>query len=221
MALRILLSSSRNGAANYENALQALGAECTTQYCPQVDTGNDGLLLCGGADVDPARFGQENCGSQDIDLDRDRAEFDLIEAYLKAGKPILGICRGHQIMNIALGGTLIQDIPAPVGPFHSPCVIRGEDRVHTVHAAPGSWFEEAWGDYFGVNSHHHQAVDRLGEGLEPLLWSEGGIVEGMIHKSLPILCVQFHPERMCGDKSRPDTVDGLPIFQKFLAMCAQ
>lgn len=218
---KILLSSSQSGAENYENALKALGAEFTTRYCPEVDVGYDGLLLCGGADVDPARFGQENRGSRDIDLDRDRAEFDLIEAYLKAGKPILGICRGHQIMNIALGGTLIQDIPAPVGPFHCPDMLRGEDRVHAVHAAPGSWFAETWGDYFGVNSHHHQGVDRLGEGLEPLLWSESGIVEGMIHKNLPVLCVQFHPERMCCAKSRPDTVDGLPVFEKFLQMCGK
>ncbi|MDE6107170.1 MAG: gamma-glutamyl-gamma-aminobutyrate hydrolase family protein, partial [Oscillospiraceae bacterium] len=113
MALKILLSSGRSGGENYENALKTLGAEFTTQYCPAVDTAYDGLILCGGDDVDPARFGQENRGSRDIDLDRDRAEFALIEAYLKAGKPILGICRGHQIMNIALGGTLIQDIPAP------------------------------------------------------------------------------------------------------------
>lgn len=219
MPLKILLSSSRNGAENYENALRALGAEFTTQYCPPADPGYDGLLLCGGADVDPARFGQENRGSQEIDLDRDRAEFDLIEAYLKAGKPILGICRGHQIMNIALGGTLIQDIPAPVGLFHTHDDTLKEDKTHAVHAAPGSWFEETWGSHFTVNSHHHQGVDKLGEGLEPLLWSEGGIVEGMMHKSLPILCVQFHPERMCCTKSRSDTVDGLPVFEKFLTLC--
>lgn len=221
MAVKILLSSSRNGAENYENALKSLGAECATQYCPQVDTGYDGLLLCGGADVDPARFGQENRGSRDIDLDRDRAEFDLIEAYLKAGKPILGICRGHQIMNIALGGTLIQDILAPVGLFHTHDDALEKDKIHAVRAEPGSWFEETWGSHFTVNTSHHQAVDRPGEGFAPLLWSESGIVEGMIHKSLPILCVQFHPERMCCEKSRPDTVDGLQVFEKFLAMCTK
>lgn len=218
MPLKILLSSSRSGAENYENALRALGAEPTTRYCPKADTGYDGLLLCGGGDVDPARFGQENMGSRDIDPDRDRAELDLIEAYTKAGKPILGICRGHQIVNIALGGTLIQDLPEDLLPFH-----RWEeaDKVHPVRAKQGSIFHTLYGPLFPVNSAHHQAVDRLGEELEPLLWSEGGIVEGMIHKSLPILCVQFHPERMCCEKSRPDTVDGRPIFERFLQMCEE
>ena len=193
--------------------------EFTTQYCPKADTGYDGLVLCGGADVDPARFGQENHGSVDIDLDRDAAEFALIEAYLAAGKPILGICRGHQILNIALGGTLIQDLPEPVGIFHTHDEAAGKDKTHPVHAAPGSWFEEAWGRHFTVNTHHHQAVDQLGEGLVPLLWSESGVVEGMLHKSRPILCVQFHPERMCLEHRREDVVDGLPIFERFLGMC--
>lgn len=221
MALKILLSCSQSGAENYENALRSLGAEPTARYCPEADTGYDGLLICGGADVDPARFGQENRGSVGIDKDRDEAEFALVEAYRKAGKPILGICRGHQVVNVALGGTLIQDLPAPVGAFHFNDEFRPEDRVHAVHAAPGSWFEETWGRYFTVNSYHHQAVDRLGEGLTPMLWSESGVIEGMFHESLPILCVQFHPERMCCAKSRPDTVDGLPIFQKFLDSCTK
>lgn len=221
MALNILLSSSKSGAESYEKTLSSLGARFTTRYCPEADLSYDGLILCGGDDVDPARYGQENNGSKDIDADRDAAEFALIEAYIKAGKPILGICRGHQILNIALGGTLIQDLPAPAGFFHTYDSEKEKERAHPVHAAPGSWFEEIWGSMFAVNSHHHQAVDRLGEGFVAQLWSESGVVEGMVHESLPILCVQFHPERMSLDHRREDTVDGLPIFEKFLQMCGK
>lgn len=216
---KILLSSSKSGAEAYENAVHALGGKPSAIYCPPVDLSYDGLILCGGDDVDPARFGQTNCGSKGIDEKRDQAELDLISAFLTAKKPILGICRGHQILNIALGGTLIQDLPEPVGLFHTYDSSKETERVHPVHAAPGSWFEETWGRVFPVNSHHHQAVDALGKGLVPLLWSEGGVVEGMIHASLPILSVQFHPERMCFDRRRADAVDGAPIFEKFLRMC--
>lgn len=215
----ILISASKSGAANYEAAIQALGGRFTSGYCPTVDTGYDGLLLTGGDDVAPVRYGQTNCGSVDIDEKRDQAELDLISAFLKAKKPILGICRGHQILNIALGGTLIQDLPEPVKLFHTYDSEKETERVHPVHAVPGCWFEETWGRVFPVNSHHHQAVDVLGKGLIPLLWSEGGVVEGMIHESLPILCVQFHPERMSFEHRRADAVDGAPIFEKFLQMC--
>lgn len=217
----ILISASKSGAENYEAAIQALGGRFSSGYCPEVDVSYDGLLLTGGADVDPARFGQENRGSVDIDQDRDRAEFALIEAYLAAKKPILGVCRGHQILNIALGGTLIQDLPQAVRPFHVHEPEEGLESAHLVRAEPGSWFGEVWGSLFPVNTHHHQAVDRPGEGLIPQLWSEGGVVEGMIHKTLPILCVQFHPERMSYANRRPDTVDGAPVFRRFLEMCRE
>lgn len=221
MAPRILLSKSKNSAEAYENAVRAAGGEPVSAYCPGADLSYDGLLLCGGDDVDPCRYGQENNGSKDIDPDRDAAEFALIEAYIKAGKPILGVCRGHQILNIALGGTLIQDLPAPAGLFHTYDSAKEKERAHPVHATPGSWFEETWGSMFAVNSHHHQAVDKLGAGFVPQLWSESGVVEGMVHESLPIFCVQFHPERMCLDHRREDTADGLPVFEKFLQMCGK
>lgn len=221
MAPRILLSKSKNSAEAYEHAIRAAGGEPVSAYCPGVDLSYDGLVLCGGDDVAPCRYGQENNGSKDIDPDRDAAEFALLEAFIQAGKPILGICRGHQILNIALGGTLIQDLPAPAGLFHTHDDTLDKDKIHPVHAASGSWFEETWGSMFSVNSHHHQAVDKLGEGFVAQLWSESGVVEGMVHQSLPILCVQFHPERMCLDRRREDTADGLPIFQKFLQMCGK
>lgn len=210
MKPRILFSGSRSGQKNYESAVSQAGGVPVPGYCPEADLSCDGLLLCGGGDADPSLYGQEDRGSRDIDRDRDRAELALIEAFMRAGKPILGVCRGHQMVNIALGGTLIQDLPAHLRPFH---VWEEADKVHPVRAAAGSFFERAYGPVFAVNSAHHQGVDRLGAGLRPLLWSEGGVVEAMEHESLPILCVQFHPERMSFGLSRPDTADGAAIFR--------
>lgn len=220
MTPRILFSASQSGWEHYENAIRAAGGEPIGGYCPAPDLSCDGLLLCGGGDIDPARFGQENNGSEPPDSARDAAEFALAEAFLSAGKPILGICRGHQLLNIALGGTLKQDVGDFLRPFHS----RGDspdDRVHTVRSQPDSLFCKLYGPLFAVNSSHHQALDALGKGFVPTLWSEGGIVEGMEHESLPILTVQFHPERMTGAKARPDTVDGAAIFDYFISLCRQ
>lgn len=219
MEPRILLSYSAGGGKNYEKAIQAVGGRPQGGYCPTVDISCDGLLLCGGADVAPTHFHQENQGSVGIDPERDAAEFALIQAFVAAKKPILGICRGLQIINVALGGTLIQDLSPHLRSFHTHEPGSDLDKVHPVKAADGSFFAQTYGSVFSVNSSHHQATDAIGEGLRPVLWSEGGIIEGIAHTSLPILCVQFHPERMSFENRRGDTVDGEPIFEQFLQMC--
>lgn len=213
---RILLSSAREEPVWYRAALEAAGAVPVGGYCPQADLTCDGLVLCGGGDMAPAFFHQEDRGSDPPDLARDRAELALVDAFLRAGRPILGICRGMQVLNVALGGDIIQDLPDPVRPFHRA---QGHFLVHSVRAAEGSLFERLYGPVFSVNSLHHQAVGRLGSGLVPLLWSESGVVEGFVHSSLPLLGTQFHPERMTGAKARPDTVDGGLIWDHFLSLC--
>ena len=216
MTPKILFSGSNASQENYERAIFAMGGTPIPGYCPPVDLTCDELLLCGGSDVAPQRYGQENQGSCGIDPERDEAELALISSFMAAKKPVLAICRGHQILNVALGGTLIQDLPASQHPFH---VHDGADKVHPVRAMADSFFHQTYGPLLHVNSAHHQVVDRLGAGLKPVLWSESGIVEGIEHETLPILCVQFHPERMSFEKRRNDTVDGAPIFQWFLDQC--
>ena len=220
MLPRILVSGSREGCRNYEEAVRASMGEPVSGYCPQVDLTCDGLLLCGGDDVDPARFGQENCGSVGIDALRDEAELRLAAAFLAAGKPILGICRGHQVLNIALGGTLIQDLSDPVRMFHSHDSAAAHDKTHAIRTAEGSVLWRHYGPLAVVNSSHHQAVDRLGEGLMATAWSEGGVVEAAEHKSLPVLGVQFHPERMAFSRRRPDAADGSVLFDWLLRRSA-
>ncbi len=220
MTPKILLSCSKSGAENYEKAVRAVGGEPTALYCPPTDVSYDGLILCGGDDVDPARFGQENRGSQGIDPDRDAAELALIDACLAAKKPILGICRGHQILNVALGGTLLQDIGEPLHQFHTHDPVTG-DRVHAVRCRKGNFLYNSYGANFLVNSSHHQAVDSLGKGLRAIAWSESGLVEAMDLPGLPVLCVQFHPERMSFALARPDMADGAPIFRRLMELCGK
>ena len=132
---------------------------------------------------------------------------------MEAGIPVLGICRGHQVVNVWAGGDLIQDLGPALGPFHQ----REEgDLVHLICTAPGSRLGSWYGGLFPVNSNHHQGVGRLGQGLRATAWSEGGVVEGMEHERLPLWTVQFHPERM---EAGGGTVDGGVIFRRFLALC--
>lgn len=221
MKPKIIISGSKSGAANYERAIAGVGGEPLVYYCPPADAPGDALLLCGGEDVDPAYYHQELDGTEEMDRPRDRAELALIQTFLAAGKPILGICRGQQVMNVALGGSLIQDVGDELRPFHAHAPGADADKIHPVRALSGSFFEKTYGPIFAVNSSHHQVVDTLGDGLRPLLWSESGMVEGMEHTRLPILCVQFHPERMSFDHRRPDTVDGAPIFQWLMERCGK
>jgi len=215
MKPRILISGVNYNRENYINAVLQAGGEPVYAYLPEVDDGYDGLLLSGGSDMDPAYFGQENTASYGINPDRDRVEFALAEAYLRAGKPILGICRGHQLINVALGGTLVQDIGDPMHLFHTQGQ-PGVDRIHPVWCREDSFLYGMYGPVFPVNSSHHQVVDRLGTGLRAAAWSESGLIEAAEHESLPVRTVQWHPERMAYGNRRPDTVDGAAIFQWFV-----
>ena len=153
----------------------------------------DGLLLPGGGDMDPKFYGQERipaCGEPD--LLRDAAEPLLLRAFLAADKPVLGICRGIQVMNAVLGGDLYQDIK----PFEHLPHNGHWAKVHTVTVRRGTLLSRILGqDTVLVNSQHHQAVDRVAPGFTLAALSEDGIVEA-IEKPDAGFClgVQWHPE---------------------------
>ena len=191
---------------NYIKAVRRAGGEPVPGYAPAPEAGCLGLLLCGGGDVDPARFGQEDRGSHPPDLVRDGAEWELLRAYLAAGKPVLGVCRGLQVLNVYLGGTLHQDLGRAGNALH-----QGEEDVfHPLRTAPGSRLAAWFGENPTVNSAHHQGADRLGEGLRPTAWAPDGTVEGLEHTSLPVVGVQFHPERL---PAGPEQAGGEALFR--------
>ncbi len=155
----------------------------------------DGLLLVGGGDVEPERYGQVS-GDEiyGTEPDRDALEIDLLLAADRHDVPTLAICRGMQVMNVAFGGTLIQDLPSAGVTGHG--APSGEEHVrHDVKVTPGSRLAEAAGvETLTCSTHHHQGVDRLGGGLVATGWSEDGLVEAIERETGWMLGVQWHPE---------------------------
>ncbi len=160
-----------------------------------------GLVLTGGSDLDPAEYGSPaHAQTGAPQSDRDAWELALARVAIDRGLPVLAVCRGMQVLNVALGGTLIQHLPETVGTdLHKPSV--GTYGRHDVITAPGSRLAEMLGARAEVATHHHQAVDRLGDGLLATVTAIDGIVEGV---ELPgpawQVGVQWHPEAFEGER---------------------
>ncbi|MFG3119293.1 gamma-glutamyl-gamma-aminobutyrate hydrolase family protein [Streptomyces sp. NPDC048197] len=156
----------------------------------------DGLVIAGGADVQPARYGAEpDPRTGPPSLDRDAWELALIGAALTAGVPLLGICRGMQLLNVALGGTLVQHLDGHAGP-------PGVFEKHEIRPVAGTLLARALPEPVSVPTYHHQAVDRLGSGLLVSAHAADGTVEALELPDGPgfALAVQWHPE--AGDDTR-------------------
>lgn len=216
--IRIVIPGYEKSTVNYRNALTALGAEAECVEGPEVDPEKyDGMLLPGGGDMDPARYGRQDEGSEPPDAALDERQIAAFEAFRKAGKPIFGICRGIQVINVCLGGTLIQDISQKQR--HSR-MGGPDDKVHLCTAEEASVMCALYGKNFLINSAHHQAIEKPGKGLKVTLWSDDGVAEAVEHETEPIWGVQWHPERMCFALKRNDeSVDGKEILQAFLDLC--
>ena len=220
MSARILVPGTPEVYYNYGNALLGCGAEPVFGGDPLHPSGTggcDGLLIPGGGDVNPARYGEKNTASADISDERDAWEFALIRAYFAAGKPILGICRGHQVINVAFGGSLIQHVDS--AQRHARC---GEstDKVHRAALTENGFLRALYGTAeIAVNSAHHQAVKRLAPDFCVQALSDDGLIEAIAHQSAPVYGVQFHPERMSFAHRRDDTADGRPVIEWFVKLC--
>jgi putative glutamine amidotransferase len=166
----------------------------------QLVTMLDGLLLTGGEDVDPRRYGQDWISPETkLTAERDNFEFRLLDAFFKTEKPILAICRGFQLVNVSLGGTLIQDMPTQNGLAHHSQTLPTALPTHKVLLDEVSKVARAIGmpAIIDVNSHHHQALDVVASDLRVTGRSEEGVPESFEHKQHPYLVgVQWHPERL-------------------------
>ncbi|HWQ77112.1 MAG TPA: gamma-glutamyl-gamma-aminobutyrate hydrolase family protein, partial [Syntrophomonas sp.] len=173
-----------------------LPAVCDLELCPHYLEVCDGVLLSGGGDVDPFWFGQDaDMELGEINPARDAFEIRLAQLALSRGKPALGICRGCQIMNIAAGGTLVQDIKS--SRLHEQIAPR-DYPIHDILIEEGSRLNRIMGtDRIRVNSFHHQAIDVPGENMAISAWATDGIVEAIESRDKPFyLGVQWHPECM-------------------------
>jgi len=153
----------------------------------------DGLILSGGSDLDPDLYGQEpHPETRDVVRDRDRAELPLLEAALARDLPVLAICRGSQLLNVARGGDLVQHLPEQVGHDehkHTP----GAFADHEVRTE--GRLSEIVGGRAPVKSHHHQGFGRVGDGLEPIAWADDGTVEALEDPARRFAVgVLWHPE---------------------------
>lgn len=177
----------------------------------------DGILMTGGMDVAPILYNEmphPRCGN--FDLEVDRSNLLLAQKAMDSGKPVLGICRGMQLMNIAKGGTLYQDIPSQTTGTtgHSYGYIR-TDVVHKVHVKDSSYLREIFGtDELEVNSIHHQAVKDVGKDFTVTVTAPDGIVEGIEIPGKPIFAVQWHPEMLLKGSDKM-----LCIFEAFIKLC--
>ncbi|HEV8082749.1 MAG TPA: gamma-glutamyl-gamma-aminobutyrate hydrolase family protein [Chitinophagaceae bacterium] len=169
----------------------------------------NGIILSGGHDINPRLYNQPQflsyCDPNDIDEKRDEFEWKIMQHIEETQKPLLGICRGLQFVNVFYGGTLVPDIPA-FGKYNHSKFAEEKDREHMVDIDPNSALYKIIGEEKGIiNSGHHQSVDMPGFGLVANAISPDGIIEGMERKDTDgralMLLVQWHPERMLNQQS--------------------
>lgn len=181
----------------------------------------DGLLLTGGDDLDPASYGAApHPATGGIDPARDRMEFALYAAARDRAMPVLAICRGLQLVNVAHRGTLVQDLPTErPGPVLHRAASARDARTHAVRIAGGTRTAAALGTAAViVNSFHHQAVARLGDGLLPTGWSDDGVIEAVEAADAAwMVAVQWHPEEHWREADTPEQ----RLFRAFVAEAAR
>lgn len=164
---------------NYRIAFESVGFDVS-----ETERSSDALCLCGGGDISPCAYGQVSEASKNIDLMRDQREFYYLKKFIDSDRPVFAVCRGLQIVNVYFGGTLCQNIDG-----HDQK--GGKDTFHRAYFY--GELKSIFGNFGFVNSAHHQAIGRLGDGLKVTAVSEDGIIEAVT--SGRVHAYQFHPER--------------------------
>jgi putative glutamine amidotransferase len=195
------------------------------EAAPALLDGLDGLLLSGGADVAPGNYGQAPLRPEWAgDPQRDAYERALVDVALARAVPVLGVCRGLQLLNVALGGSLWQDLGTQLdGALVHRDWHRYDELEHPVRIAAGSWIAgvHGAGEHL-VNSVHHQAIRALAPALRASAWAPDGVVEAVEHVDPArfAAAVQWHPEWLDGSAGAPERLPGAPVFAAFVARCS-
>ena len=207
---KIFIYGDENILVNYKNALTAVGAQAVFSTDVRIARDCDGLLLAGGGDISPCfyRSREKNCRS--ISLVRDISEQYLLALFERKNAPVMGVCRGLQMINVYFGGTLSQRIEKHYIHFNDK-----RDTYHEITNKAG-FMRDIFGKNLFVNSCHRQKIDLPGKNVVPCAFSPDGVIEAAYRKGTKIFGVQFHPERpfsAAGDLSK-----GLLIYEYFLSL---
>lgn len=219
MAIHFILIIGRiDSTQNYKNAVASAGyipviadsakllEESRKQHADSTLSRMDLLLLPGGGDISPDLLHMKNQGSRNIERSLDCIQFAYLDYFIAKRKPILGICKGMQLINAGLGGTLVQDMDEAGTNMHA--CIENKDNRHSCIYTPLAELESFPSLSLlkqlyhssvlpsRINSAHHQCIDKLAPELAAFSYAEDGVIEGFIHRTLPIIGLQWHPERL-------------------------
>ena len=209
--MKIAIFGRKKDTGNDEKFVSSMGTTPISTLNRKQLLSCDGLLLPGGGDITPAFFGEHNTGSRHIDTELDLLQLQALDYAIRQSMPVLGICKGMQIINVAFGGTIIQDLPT--AHLHR---YPGKDQYHTTELLPGSCLANLLGNTAIVNSAHHQGIGRLGNSLTAIQWCPtDSCVEAIVHETLPILGLQWHPERLDSEQT---TLQGSQVWSLWLSL---
>ena len=195
-----VIGNNEAGAATTAAKVREMGVDAVIVTGGYDPSQYDGIIIPGGGDLDPSRYGQANTGSSNIDNALDDRQIDAVKRSAQAGKPVLGICKGIQLVNVAFGGTLNQNIGGHMGVWHS------------AHVVAGGWLSGVYSGSVSVLSYHHQSIRDLAPGFQVDMRAGDGTVEAISNSAKRVYGVQFHPEQMNNDT-------GNRCMKQFVAIC--